>query len=219
MKSRPAFKMAVALFGGLVLTPFLQAPAVKLAEKLHFDTALSDRWGPLMQWLSDLTQTPWYIFSAGVAVGAPLALWVDYLLRERSRREESASLLKLAGNRTKPSRTLLRVRFTGEMEAPHSLSEENVLSWFAYWSPGARAADQCGNTLFEAPSSWAIFIDFKEPISYHQIVVGFTGGRPHSYEVRQSLTTSAVITFTGAIPACEMEAVTRGPPNGRLDLS
>ena len=156
--------------------------------------------------IQGLIHDPRYQLCAAFALGLFVGVWLHWLATKLDRGSSGTNIP------AKPAQTrmILRLRFTGEMESPHLLTEENVLSWFAYWSPGARATDQAGNALFEVPSSWAIFIDFKEPVSYHQLLVGFTGGRPHSYEVRQALTTSAVITFTGVMPACEMEAVTRG---------
>lgn len=109
----------------------------------------------------------------------------------------------------KGTRTVLRLRFSGELEPPQAVAEENVLSWFAYWSPSAEARDQDGNVVLSFPSSWAVFIDFENPVEYRQVAVGFIGGRPHSYEVRQALPTSAVVTLSGGVPACEMEVVTR----------
>jgi hypothetical protein len=109
----------------------------------------------------------------------------------------------------KELRTVLRLRFTGELEQPHEVIKENISSWFAYWSPGGECSDQHGNVLFSVPSSWAIFIEFERPTAYRQLIVSFAGGRPHSYEVRQTRTTTAVITLSGGMPSCEMEAITR----------
>lgn len=85
MKLRSVSKWLASTIGGTLLTPFLQAPATKLAETLHFDTALSDHWRPLMQWLSDLSHDPWYIAVACLAVGFALGMWADAVLRLRER--------------------------------------------------------------------------------------------------------------------------------------
>ena len=102
-------------------------------------------------------------------------------------------------------RTVLRLRFSGKLEPPASQFEENVASWFAYWSPGGRAVDQNGKMLFEVPSSWALFVTFEKPVIYRQARVSFSGASVEHWEIRQSLSSSLVITFAGPIPLCDVE--------------
>lgn len=66
-----------------LVIPFVQAPAGKLAEKIGFNTALSDRWEAIMGFLSNLTSNPWYIFAAAFSAGLAIGVWMDSLLRRR----------------------------------------------------------------------------------------------------------------------------------------
>lgn len=83
MNIQAALKLIASVAAGIVLIPFLQTPAAKLAEKLNFDTILSDQWEPLMSLLSSLSGNPWYIFIAGVIIGFPIALWLEFTLRRK----------------------------------------------------------------------------------------------------------------------------------------
>jgi hypothetical protein len=81
MDIRPKIKFGVAAVFAILILPFLQAPAAKLAEAIGFDKALSDRWGPVVNsasgWLTTIAQNPWYIFFSGLLCGVVVALWVD----------------------------------------------------------------------------------------------------------------------------------------------
>jgi hypothetical protein len=103
-------------------------------------------------------------------------------------------------------RTVLRLKFSGEMESPQAVYAENILDWFIYWTPSFTLGEE-NKPIFYQPPTWALFVNFKEPSDHHQIVVNFTGGRPKAYEVRRSLTTSAVVTMDGPMLACEMEII------------
>lgn len=92
MTYRGIRRAAASIVSALLLTPFFQAPATKLAEKLHFDTAFADQWEPAVQLLSDLAQNPWYIFAAGSGIGLAAGLWLEAALRGRGRLGDTASL-------------------------------------------------------------------------------------------------------------------------------
>lgn len=194
-----------------MLTPFLQAPATKLAEKLHFDTLLSERWEPLIQWLSDLSSDPWYIFASGLVTGFAVGLWVDAVLRSRERRANAEPRLSAQASPEIPiaTRALLRLRFSGRFDPPEEIVKENIRSWFAYWTPNAHFEDQNGSKILEVPASWAIFITFERPVTYRQLSAHFTGARPTAWQVRQALPTVAVLTIDGGMPECELEVLTR----------
>jgi hypothetical protein len=115
---------------------------------------------------------------------------------------------KTADAELKFVRTVLRLRFSGEMESPQALYAENILDWFAYWTPSFTMREGSdGNVFFSQPPAWALFVNFKEPSNHHQIVVNFTGSRPKSCEVRRNYTTSTVVTMDGPMLACEMEMI------------
>ena len=81
MQLRSTIKTLATVAATVFITPFLQTPASKLAEKIGFDKILSDNWGPTMSWLSDtattLSQNPIYIFVAGVLCATAITLWLD----------------------------------------------------------------------------------------------------------------------------------------------
>ena len=141
----------------------------------------------------------WFALIA-VAVGAICAIDIRARLTENSRVRRGPNFIV----------SNISLRFSGELEPPTAVLEDNILSWFAFWTPSAQMRNaETGEQLIAIPPSWAFFISFKEPTSYHHIEVTFSGARPSTYEVRQALYTSAVITVSGGIPACEMRISAR----------
>jgi hypothetical protein len=122
MRIRSAITTIATTVGTILVIPFLQAPAAKLAESVGFDKILSEEWGPAMSWLpvsfSYLSHDPWYIFASGAIIGAAVTLWADIKLRlDVSRKSEKIDYV----------RTALTLHFSGGYEPPTSLVEENVL--------------------------------------------------------------------------------------------
>jgi hypothetical protein len=101
---RQILKFLVSVVATALIVPFIQTPTAKLAEKIGFDTTLSDRWEGAMTLLSSLSGNPWYIFSAGTVVRVAIGLWVDTWLQ---RRDEAANAKKNEANPNPPSRPAL----------------------------------------------------------------------------------------------------------------
>ena len=95
MRLRTIISLGVTAVATIIIVPFLQTPAAKLAETTGFDKILSDRWGAIMstlsQFLASLTSNPWYIFLSGVAVGAAGVLWIDLKIKSAPSRVKSAT--------------------------------------------------------------------------------------------------------------------------------
>ncbi len=72
-------KLFASVIGAAFIVPFIQAPAIKLAEKIGFDTLYTKRLEASVAFLSDLAQNPWYIFACGCVIGLATALWVVWL--------------------------------------------------------------------------------------------------------------------------------------------
>jgi hypothetical protein len=203
MGIRSALNWLAGVLAAVVVTPFLQTPFAKLAETTGFDQTVSDRWGPLMTWLSTLAENRWYIFFAGAVIGSAITLWLDVKLKTNDRDADRTPEFV---------RTVLRLQFTGEKEGPISQYEENIQDWYAYWSQSVEMKDANGTQIISVPSSWVLFVNFKQPTRYHQIVLLFSGGQPSAYEIRRTLVTSAIITINGPVPRCEMEMMLRAAP-------
>ena len=219
MTPAPRRHFFVSLLVAVLAVPI--AAAGKAAFKAIFDITIQDFWkdtvapflinhiGPwsaiILQWIG-----PYW---SGVGSAFLLILCVEMLFNLRrmrhlanAREAGSEAIIAEAGT---ASRAMLRLRFSGRLEAPEEIAKENIQSWFAYWSPGARAEDQDGQTLLLVPSSWVVFITFVEPVLYRQLAAHFTGARPTAWQVRQTLPTVAVLTVEGGMPECELEILTR----------
>lgn len=163
MKLRSIVRWVASTAGGTVLTPFLQAPATKLAETLHFDTTLSDRWGPLVQWFSDLTNNPWYFGFAGLVVGFALGMWVDAWLRDRERAKSK--------NEPKYTETRLKLRLDPAGSGNYiQEAEKNVEGW---------QQTVMAITVDQMHRCDTISMVFKSPTPYERPVVDTFG---HSLE-------------------------------------
>ena len=72
MRVRSFIQTSATALATIFITPFLQTPATKLAEKVGFDKILSNNWLPTMSWLSDmataLSHDPRYIFVVGCVI-------------------------------------------------------------------------------------------------------------------------------------------------------
>lgn len=208
MRIRSAITTIATTIGTILVIPFLQAPAAKLAKSVGFDKLLSEEWGPAMNWLpplfSYLSHNPWYIFASGAIVGTAGTLWADIKLKSyASQKSENLGYV----------RTALTLHFSGGYEPPTSLLEENILDWYIYWTPSAEGKDQNGNVLFRVPPSWILFVNFEEATQYHGVSVNFIGGKPPSYQIRRTLITSLVMSIDGGMPPCSMELITRRQPS------
>jgi hypothetical protein len=201
---RPAIKWVGSAVATALVVPFIQTPATKLAERAGFDLVLANRWDSVMSFLSDLAQSSWYIFVAGVAVGLAVGLWLDTLLKRRE--AKPAAVIESMQSGPPPYiKTELRLQFFGDLRVPHGVARENVAVWYAYHSPTAiiDIRDEDGNKLPvpDIPPGWAIFLTIDKAISYKQAIAEFSNSQaPIHVEVRYSDHRAIVVLVNGQIP-------------------
>ena len=210
MKARSVIRWAASTAGAMVLTPFLQAPAAKLAEKLRFDQYLSDRWGPLMQWLSNLSHNTWYVFFAGVIVGTAIALWLALLFpgkkEQYSSDRPSKSIEKISDLVIGGEPAVLKLNFVGEQKAPHEVLRNNVLFWYVVWSGKIDIGfyDENRNLLpsdsTSLPIIWILVVVFDKPVSLKQLIAHASSSDFPPIEVKIVTRNLAIITLYGNNP-------------------
>lgn len=205
MKVPGPVKIVASLFAGLVLTPFLQTPAAKLAEHLHFDTYLSDQWEPLMHRLSDLAHNLWYVFFAGTAVGIAIGIWLSALFPDKQKPQINGKrTLKLSEIEGGKAETFLRLDFQGGQQAPIEIISKNILYWYTIWSgrvtiDGMMRPDGKEAT-FVAPSTWVIYICFDEPVKLKQFILKPASENFPRWEIKQQNIFAVIITTFGDDP-------------------
>ena len=200
MRLRAALRWLATTFGGIVLTPFLQAPASKLAEKLHFDSYLSDRWGPFMQWLSDLIQNPSYIFLAGLVAGAPAALWLDYLFREYDRQKRATVLPVLTYVDT-------RLKLRRDPSGSKSLLQEGQKNIHG-WQQTIVGLDFKGENHEKVDGGFladTLSIAFERAIPYERPTIDTFGHHLEGVSFYPLGSHGAVFQFYGGVPAGAIE--------------
>lgn len=113
----------------MLVVPFLQTPATKLAEQIGFDKLLSDSWRPAMSWISQIltapTQDPWYIFLTGCFFGIVAALWADIKLKSRHTSVEPPVIA---------DSVYAFFQFFDLHTVPVERKSENILSWYALFT-------------------------------------------------------------------------------------
>ena len=204
---RPTLRTLLAIASAIGGAAILQEFGVKYAVQMGWYDNLPQKVEVAMTWLATLTGPLWIKFSITFIIGLTLGLWLDAVLRPR---RASTPIISPIADEFAP-RSLIRLRFSGNLEAPELVDEENISNWFVYWTPSARMGDPESNTtFFEIPASWIIFLTFKNSVKYRQITTSFTGERPSMIQVRQAVERSAIVTIEGSMPACELEILTRG---------
>ena len=220
MKIRSSFRWLLTSIMTMVFLPFVQAPATKLAEHLHFDSILSNRWEPIILRLATMAQNPWYIFIAGIAAGMACVLWIDFAIRKINFNKPNANsenhnvdeeITSVSGITPKNVQTLIRLQFRGGQQAPIEIRAENILNWYTVWGGKAEIdfSDDKNNTLksMELPTTWVLFVSFDKPISYRQIIVEPASIDFPRYEVKSATPFHVIITTFG-----------KDPPRGLLDI-
>ena len=200
---RRFFQIFWAIVAAIIVVPVAGGWFSELAKEKGLYEQPSEKADAAMIWLSSFVSRPTYWGLAGLVVGMAIGMWMDALLRRREK-EEPAPAVKL-----EYIKTALTLNFSGGYDPPTSLIEENVLDWYVYWTAAAEVRDQTGNILFQVPSSWIIFVNFKESTEYHSVSISFIGGKPPSYQIRRSLKTSIVLSIDGPLPPCSLELTTR----------
>ncbi len=128
MKGQELFRWIASLIGALLVVPFLQAPAAKLAERIGWDSVLANRAESISSLFDSLTGTVWLLPSACFSVGIVLTLWVQHYLHARSDPETKNE----KGLHIKDNATLTVIFRKGQ--DPLEIKSENIGRWYvAYY--------------------------------------------------------------------------------------
>jgi hypothetical protein len=175
---------ATWLFGVLVTAlavPLISANVRKLASERGWDNGLVRLWDVLPEKFRDKLRWEhmrglWWLWSIfGVSAGLALALWLPAL--------PVGPRTIVAGPQAGAApKTELRLQFYGGTRIPTAIGMENVYYWYAQFSPsiGIKFRDKAGNEITPPGGSpqydptWNIFVVFKEPAAFKQIVATFS---------------------------------------------
>jgi hypothetical protein len=84
---------AITVFVGGVCEGLVQSNVQKWAEANGYDQYLVRYAGPTMDRLAEITQSEWFFGATWFFIGGALLLWVDYALRQRTRKMAIALLV------------------------------------------------------------------------------------------------------------------------------
>ena len=77
---------AITIFVGGVGEGLVQSNVQKWAEANGYDQYLVRYAGPVMDRFAEITQSSWFFAATWFLIGGALLLWVDYALRQRTRK-------------------------------------------------------------------------------------------------------------------------------------
>lgn len=222
VKPRPPYliSLILAVIGAVIARPL--SLALQAAFKAIFDVTVQDYWKDTVNPYLKQLVGPWsttmldvvgnYPYLAGLVTAFTLMLVVElfyglYRKRIQEAQHPVSTEIEFA------TRSLLRLRFSGEREGAEEVASENIRSYFVYWSTGARLTAPDGQEFLEIPADYVVFVNFLKPVVYRQLSVNFSGNRPAQCQVRQTTEYCAVVSIDGCMPACEMEMLTRALPS------
>jgi hypothetical protein len=85
--------VAVTVFVGGFLEGLIQSNVQKWAEANGYDQLLVHYAGPVMDKISEITQSSWFFGATWFFIGGALLLWIDYALRRRTKKMAVALLI------------------------------------------------------------------------------------------------------------------------------
>ena len=106
-----------------------------------------------------------------------------------------------------PIRTGVKLQFFGDQRIPTEITQNNVASWFAYFSRSLTITPQDaeGHPIaggMQIPPNWAIFISFDRPATYRQVIVDFSNPSAMPVIDRQFQNSRVLVISTrGMLPA------------------
>jgi hypothetical protein len=124
-----------------------------------------------------------------------------------------AKVQNVEGAQSQPAfiKTSIRLQFFGDRRIPHDIGQQNVATWFAYFSPSIKVTpqDAQGKPMdggFEVPPNWVVLIVFDRLSAYRQGIANFSNPEiAPPIEVRHATTRSMVVTTSGLLPAGVLE--------------
>ncbi len=156
-------KLFASAIVAALIVPFIQAPAIKLAEKIGFDTLYTKRWEASMAFLSDLAQNPWYIFACGCVIGLATALWVIWLFPEKRKEAEVSGAVA--------SYTETRLRLRADPSGSRTLLQEMEIN-IDHWQQTIISLNSENNNLLHADT---ISMTFRQDTDYSRPIIDTFG--------------------------------------------
>jgi hypothetical protein len=127
-------KLFASAIGAAFIVPFIQAPAIKLAEKIGFDTLYAKRWEASVAFLSDLAQNPWYIFFCGFVTGLAAALWVVWLFPEKKKDADLFTQLPLCTANIAPVSAQIEAKVPKPKKVFVNVSPSYLVGLYENWT-------------------------------------------------------------------------------------
>jgi hypothetical protein len=97
----------------------------------------------------------------------------------------------------------LFLQFTDEHTIPKEIRQTNVLSWYALYTESiyVNTQNEQKQSLggFSVPPRWTVFILFKNPITYRQMIAKCAGDKTPHCAVQFSNDRYAIITLAGEV--------------------
>lgn len=112
-------------------------------------------------------------------------------------------------------KTMLRLQFFGDKRVPHEISADNIINWFAYFSPSIDVAfnDENGREISRSSTgpNWAVFLVMDRPVTYRQAIVSFSNpALMPVIDVHMATERAVLIGTRGLVPAGVLEISAQG---------
>jgi hypothetical protein len=106
----------------------------------------------------------------------------------------------------------LFLQFSDQATIPKEISQTNVSSWYALYTESiyVKTLDKDQNQIggFEVPPRWNVFLLFKTPASYRQMIATCIGGSSLKCSVQYSNDKYAIISAVGDVTRATLEVST-----------
>lgn len=176
----------LTIFSTLVVVPFLQFPATKLAETLHFDQILFEENNSVTAWIWALSGNRGYVFISGLLLGSAASLFLSNVLRPYMRKREiwnQGSMLSLA--------------FSHDIQNATTITQKGVLWYYWYHFPGLQIDFEVRSTQ-QVPGYLMIFLSLKHPTYTNYSKVSVPGGGLHC-EIVSASSAGAMLRIIGNV--------------------
>jgi hypothetical protein len=156
------------LLGTAFIVPIIQANVQEWAKGRGYDQYLTKYWGPVVQSLTDYTQTQWFTFVLALFAGGTAFLWFDWLLRTKFTKRSNEAPGAIAKD------VELRLLFRPNQE-PLEVTNRNVWRWFVYAN-----IDENPATRERRVRATQVILIFDRPIDalYRRIAISRPDVRP-----------------------------------------
>lgn len=103
----------------------------------------------------------------------------------------------------------LFLQFSDEHTIPKEIRQANIFSWYALYTESiyVDTLDQSNKSIggFSVPPRWSVFILFKKPVVYRQMLAKCAGAKNPQCAVQFSNDRYAIITITGEVELATLD--------------